>query len=116
MGSDTWSEKNDNVSNILDFGNKINAETRLARWLNVNAGLRCQVYAVTDKVYNFLEQRARWASVATMFTEEKSDVRRNRGVILRRLRTQADLRLHRIPYDKVHIILLTKARNTRILG
>lgn len=33
-----------------------------------------------------------------MFTEEKSDVRRNRGVILRRLRTQADLRLHRIPY------------------
>ena len=29
---------------------------------------------------------------------------------------QADLRLHRIPYDKVHIILLTKARNTRILG
>lgn len=46
------------MSNILDFGNKINAETRLARWLNVNAGLRCQVYAVTDKVYNFLEQRA----------------------------------------------------------
>ena len=58
MGPDTWSEKNDNVSNILDFGNKINAETRLARWLDVNAGLRCQVYAVTDKVYNFLEQRA----------------------------------------------------------
>lgn len=46
------------MSYILDFGNKINAETRLARWLNVNAGLRCQVYAVTDKVYNFLEQRA----------------------------------------------------------
>lgn len=64
----------------------------------MNAGLRCQVYAVTDKVYNFLEQRAAVASVATMFTEEKSDVRRNRGVILRRLRTQADLRLHRIPY------------------
>lgn len=54
VGPDTWSEKNDNVSNILDFGNKINAETRLARWLNVNAGLRCQVYAVTGKVYNFL--------------------------------------------------------------
>lgn len=64
----------------------------------MNAGLRCQVYAVTDKVYKFLEQRAAVASVATMFTEEKSDVRRNRGVILRRLRTQADLRLHRIPY------------------
>ena len=45
-----------------------------------------------------------------MFTEEKSDVRRNRGVILRRLRTQADLRLHRIPYDKVHIILLTQTQ------
>lgn len=62
------------MSNILDFGNKINAETRLARWLNVNAGLRCQVYAVTDKVYNFLEQRAavsfgRYNVYGTMYAE-----------------------------------------------
>ena len=115
-GPDTWFEKNDNISNILDFGNKINAETRLkghnlrygaagifhrygafrrsdsqqesggyvskdntekidngrnaldlsiygedeirlARWLDVNAGLRYQMYAVTGKVYNFLEPR-----------------------------------------------------------
>ncbi len=29
VGPETWYEKNDNVSNILDVGTKINAETRL---------------------------------------------------------------------------------------
>lgn len=128
-GTDTRFERDDNVSNILDLGTKINSETRLkghslrygasavfhrygafrssanhyetssgffvddnsessnngrnaldltaygedemtlARWLNVNVGLRYQLYKVAGKAYNFLEPRV---AVSFNFTRSTS--------------------------------------------